>query len=189
MKKLLFLLIIFILISIPVEADNPNIEDIRSQSAQSALHSVVKIQIGFNHGTGFYIAENRVITNFHVIKGHTKIPFTTFTGKECTGYLLYAKERKDIAVLKTDCKGEPLPITDHHYIGQPVIVIGHPGEYDYSVSFGYINAVRDYGIQHDATISQGSSGGPVLNIHGEVIGMQTYKSKTMNFGFAVNINH
>jgi 2-alkenal reductase len=156
----------------------------RTGRSSSALQPV-------DSGSGFIIStDGYVITNNHVIEGGTSFQVQFMDGTTVDATLVGADPIQDVAVLKLDLKsGQSVPGTlsfgDSSSVeaGQQVVAIGTPyGEYANSVSTGIVNAVNrslDEGnglsmpnlIQHDAPIYPGNSGGPLLNLSGEVIGM------------------
>ena len=142
-------------------------------------------------GSGFIIsAEGYVVTNYHVIDGGSSFEVQLMDGTTVNATLAGGDPIQDVAVLKLELKsGQSVPGTlsfgDSSTVaaGQQVVAIGTPyGEYPNSVSTGIVNAIDrslDEGnglsmpnlIQHDAPIYPGNSGGPLLNLNGEVIGM------------------
>jgi hypothetical protein len=123
--------------------------------------------------------DGSLVTNFHVISGASsaivKFPngaFFTVTG------VLASDQEHDLAILQADGSDfEALRITDSGSVrvGQPVVAIGNPGELEYTVSNGIISAIRgdkeNRRFQTTAPIAHGSSGGPLLNMTGDVIGV------------------
>jgi len=137
-------------------------------------------------GSGFIIdAEGRVVTNDHVVQGADELEIQFFDGTETTATVVGRDEFQDIAVLQLDlAEGQQVPGTlsfgdsDAVRAGDDVIAIGSSlGEFTNTVSTGIVGALdRSLGsfgnlIQHDAEIYQGNSGGPLLNMAGEVIGI------------------
>lgn len=144
-------------------------------------------------GSGFIIDEDgHVVTNSHVVSGGTDYVVELYDGTHVDATLVGMDEVQDIAVLQLDLSdGQTVPGTlsfgdsDAVRPGDPVVAIGTPlGEFTNSVSAGIIGGVDrqlndglggslDNLIQHDAPISSGNSGGPLLNSAGEVIGINT----------------
>jgi S1-C subfamily serine protease len=148
--------------------------------AQHTIHSVVIIEAGNSQGSGFFIEQNIVATNYHVIEGESygiaKIVSTNQTF-EITK-ILAVDEIKDLALLSVAYNnGEPLPIGDDRglSIGEKVYAIGNPKGLEGTFSEGIVSAIRELPsrkiIQITAPISSGSSGGPILNGSGQVIGV------------------
>tara|TARA_B000000441_G_C21682118_1_gene314147 strand:+ start:326 stop:1024 length:699 start_codon:yes stop_codon:yes gene_type:complete len=137
-------------------------------------------------GSGFIIDEDGiVITNNHVIQGADDIIVRVNGDKEFKAQVIGADPLSDIAVLKLDTKEKFIPVkfadSDKARIGDWVIAIGNPFGLGGTVTTGIISArnrsigltrYEDY-IQTDASINQGNSGGPLFNLSGNVIGINT----------------
>ena len=136
-------------------------------------------------GSGFVISEDGfIVTNNHVIEGADEINIEFFNGDELTAELVGTDPNTDIALLKVEADG-PLPFvpfgnSDTARVGDWVIAMGNPLGQGFSVSAGIVSARNralsgtydDY-IQTDAAINRGNSGGPLFNMDGEVIGVNT----------------
>lgn len=145
-------------------------------------------------GSGFFVSQDRVITNRHVIDGAFKAEVHTTSGNayNVRGVLAVDGEG-DIALLQIDIgpsQINPLMITrTSPQEGEAVVVVGNPLGLEGSVSNGIVSAVRDipnFGriIQITAPISTGSSGSPVINMQGQVIGVATLQltdGQSLNF--------
>jgi S1-C subfamily serine protease len=149
-------------------------------------------------GSGWiYDKDGHVVTNAHVVAGAESLQVQFYDGTTADAKLVGVDTIQDVAVLQLELKsGQELPgvskVGDSSQMraGDPVVAIGSPlGEYTNSVSQGIIGglnrtlstdsgAVIDNLIQHDAPISSGNSGGPLLNMEGEVIGMNVAKIDT-----------
>ena len=155
-------------------------------------------------GSGFIIDENGiVITNNHVIQGADDIIVRVDGDKEFKAEVLGADPLSDIAVLKLDTKEKFKPVkfgdSDKARIGDWVIAIGNPFGLGGTVTSGIISArnrsigltrYEDY-IQTDASINQGNSGGPLFNMDGDVIGINTAilgRSGSIGIGFSIPSN-
>lgn len=142
-------------------------------------------------GTGMIIDnEGHILTNYHVVGGANKIEVTLADGRRFTGKsvkLIGTDPKTDLAVIQIIEKG-PLPHvilgdSDRVEVGQWVVAIGHPRGLDETVTQGIISAKHRRGIsdpsnyqdylQTDAAINPGNSGGPLLNLQGEVIGINS----------------
>jgi len=160
---------------------------------------------GNSLGSGVIIDKRRgyILTNEHVIARSTKIRVVLQDEREFEAELVGAAPDFDLAVLKI-ASGEPLPAiemgnSDDLMIGETVIAIGNPFGFSQTVTTGVISALnravqtedriyRDF-IQTDASINPGNSGGPLLNINGDLIGINTaIYSKAQGIGFAIPIN-
>lgn len=147
-------------------------------------------------GSGFFIATDRVITNRHVIERATRVEIHLMDGKKfpVRGVLAVDGEG-DLALLSVDVPRAlaiPLPLRSSvPQEGESIVVIGNPYGLEGSVSNGIVSAVREisgYGriIQITASISPGSSGSPVVNMAGQVIGVATLQAaEGQNLNFAV----
>ncbi|WP_397474345.1 DegQ family serine endoprotease [Pusillimonas sp.] len=134
-------------------------------------------------GSGFIIsADGYILTNNHVVEGANGIFVTMTDGKEHTAEIIGTDPRTDIALIKIDVKGlQPLPIGDSKALkkGQWVLAIGSPFGLDSTVTSGIISAInRDTGdylpfIQTDVAVNPGNSGGPLINLAGEVVGINS----------------
>ncbi len=148
-----------------------------------------------------------IVTNAHVIGKAENISVRLNNGQSLTGGLAGKDDRKDLALIKIEYTGGFLPIaefgdSDTLYVGDLVLAIGSPFGYENSVTSGIVSALgRRYGpqgnindfIQTDASINQGNSGGPLVNIRGEIIGINTFittpNSGSVGLGFATPANN
>ena len=156
-------------------------------------------------GSGVLIDGRRgfVLTNAHVIEGASEIAVRLQDGRELAAQVRGADPDLDLAVLQVDPAGG-LPQAEmgdsaNLFIGETVIAIGNPYGFTNTVTTGVISAVgRAVGtedevltdlIQTDAAINPGNSGGPLLNIMGQVIGINTaIKEDAQGIGFAIPVN-
>jgi tetratricopeptide (TPR) repeat protein len=147
-----------------------------------------------SRGSGFFVAPDRIITNRHVIDRSSRVEVHLVDGKKFTVKGVLAVDGEgDLALLQVDVPRElasPLPIVRAvPQEGEFVVVIGNPFGLEGSVSNGIVSAVREisgYGkiIQITAPISPGSSGSPVVNMLGQVIGVATLQAaegQSLNF--------
>jgi S1-C subfamily serine protease len=173
----------------PVSADQPTDEERTTQTVNTLLQSTVKVEPELlAAGTGFYVARNTVLTNYHVIeKSNYWLRITTYDGRSCKATLGYREEKPDLAILHTDCDAPALPITASYKLGQSIITLGNPVTFDFTLAKGIVSATRWGMIQYDAKVEHGSSGGPLANLSGQVVGVVTAKASTNDFmGFAVS---
>ncbi|KRS13635.1 serine protease [Roseovarius atlanticus] len=136
-------------------------------------------------GSGFVISEDGyIVTNNHVIETADEIIIEFFSGRELEATVIGTDPKTDIALLKVDAD-EPLPFvsfadSDTARVGDWVIAMGNPLGQGFSVSAGIVSARNrelsgtydDY-IQTDAAINRGNSGGPLFNLDGQVVGVNT----------------
>jgi serine protease Do len=159
---------------------------------------------GTSLGSGFIIdGEGYVITNNHVIQGAEDITVILRDDTQLKAKLIGADSRVDLAVLKVEPPNKkPLPAikfgdSDKTRVGDWVVAIGNPFGLGHSVTAGIISArsrslssesLDDY-LQTDAAINKGNSGGPLFNVDGEVIGVNTaiYSPSGTNAGLAFSI--
>ncbi|MCZ8061429.1 Do family serine endopeptidase [Silanimonas sp.] len=142
---------------------------------------------GVSQGTGFVTsADGYIITNHHVIDGADKVIVRFNDRRELEAKIVGSDALSDIAVLKVEATGLPaVRIGDARSLkpGQWVVAIGSPFGFDYSVTAGIVSGVNrrslDPGqqyvpfIQTDVAINRGNSGGPLLNVRGEVVGVNS----------------
>ncbi len=136
-------------------------------------------------GSGFVIsADGFIVTNNHVIEGADSIEIEFFSGKRLDAKLIGKDDKTDIALLKVESE-TPLPFvsfgdSDQMRVGDWVMAMGNPLGQGFSVSAGIVSArgrelqgtYDDY-LQTDAAINRGNSGGPLFNMDGQVIGVNT----------------
>ncbi|MFM1768630.1 MAG: hypothetical protein RJA22_1159 [Verrucomicrobiota bacterium] len=152
--------------------------------------------------------EGYILTNRHVVDGAEKIQVIFQDGTQYDGEIRGSDAQSDVAVVKINPAGRELPVarfadSDKVRVGEFAIAIGTPFELDHSVTVGHVSAkgrsqvIRSVGgaamdqdfIQTDANINPGNSGGPLLNIEGEVIGINTLiRGMNTGIGFAIPSN-
>jgi len=136
-------------------------------------------------GSGFVIsADGYIVTNNHVIEGADQISIEFFSGERLDAKLVGTDTKTDIALLKVEST-EPLPFvtfgdSDAMRVGDWVVAMGNPLGQGFSVSAGIVSArgrelqgTYDDFIQTDAAINKGNSGGPLFNMEGQVVGVNT----------------
>ena len=155
-------------------------------------------------GSGVVIdATGVVVTNDHVVSGASRIFVTTADGRELQADVLGADAENDLAVLKVEAKGTlpaiRLGSTGDLLIGEPAIAVGNPFGLSNTVTTGIVSAIhrsvrgesgRTYSdfIQTDAAINPGNSGGALVNVRGELIGINTAIVGGANtIGFAIPV--
>jgi S1-C subfamily serine protease len=160
-------------------------------------------------GSGFVIDERGyILTNFHVVQEAQSIEVVLGDQTRYPGKFIGADQRNDVALVKIDPKGKhlvALPLGDSSalQVGQKVLAIGNPFGFQSTLTTGVVSALGrtvqtsqttliDEAIQTDAAINRGNSGGPLINSHGEVIGINsaiyTPSGTTAGIGFAIPIN-
>ncbi|MCA9645529.1 MAG: serine protease [Polyangiaceae bacterium] len=164
-----------------------------------ALPSIVYIRTDLGAGTGFVVSAKGVIaTNLHVIAGAKKIQAFLMNGAELKlKPEVAADPEHDVAALQTDMNVAPVALAHVNAVimGQKVIVIGNPLGLKATLSEGIVSGVREMDdktkvLQITAPISPGSSGGPIFNEYGEVIGISTFVILGgSNLGFGMPIRY
>src|SRR5258708_12348162 len=160
-------------------------------------------------GSGFVMeAEGYVVTEFHVVQGAESSEVTLGDRSRYAAKYIGGDQRNDGALIKIDPKGRKLtalPLGDSSalQIGQHVLAIGNPFGFQSTLTTGVVSALGrtvqtsqttfiDEAIQTDAAINRGNSGGPLINSHGEAIGINsaiyTPTGTTAGIGFAIPIN-
>src|SRR5437763_16140415 len=160
-------------------------------------------------GSGFLIdPRGYILTNFHVVQEAQSIEVVLGDQTRYPGKFIGADQRNDVALVKIDPKGKhlvALPLGDSTalQVGQKVLAIGNPFGFQSTLTTGVVSALGrtvqtsqstfiDEAIQTDAAINRGNSGGPLINSHGEVIGINsaiyTPTGTTAGIGFAIPIN-
>ena len=155
-------------------------------------------------GSGFLISKDGyIITNDHVVKGAIKVTITTFDEKKYVAKIIGTDPKTDLALLKIKGKDYPyISLGDSNAveIGEWVLAIGNPFGQDLTVTAGIISAkerrigatdYEDY-LQTDAAINRGNSGGPLINMKGKVIGINSViiapAGGSVGIGFAIPSN-
>lgn len=150
-------------------------------------------------GTGFFInSKGFIATNHHVFEGSSTVVIKAIDGKNGEIIEIINDDPElDLSIAKTSFKNSPSVSygdVGNISIGEAVVVIGNPVGLERTVSNGIVSGIREYNqikiIQITAPISPGSSGGPVFNENGNVIGIATaYLDRGQNLNFAIPINY
>jgi putative serine protease PepD len=160
-------------------------------------------------GSGFIIdPRGYILTNFHVVQEAQSIEVVLGDQSKYAAKYIGADPRNDVALIKIEPKGKPLTAltlgdSSSLQVGQKVLAIGNPFGFQSTLTTGVVSALGrtvqtsqttfiDEAIQTDAAINRGNSGGPLINSHGEVIGINsaifTPTGTTAGIGFAIPIN-
>jgi len=160
-------------------------------------------------GSGFVIdPRGYILTNFHVVQEAQSIEVVLGDQSRYPAKYIGADQRNDVALIKIEPKGKDLvalPLGDSSalQVGQKVLAIGNPFGFQSTLTTGVVSALGrtvqtsqttsiDEAIQTDASINRGNSGGPLINTHGEVIGINsaiyTPSGTAAGIGFAIPIN-
>jgi len=161
---------------------------------------VIQISTGKSTGTGFYLKDfDMIVSNHHVVKGYSKVKIKTGNMRKQSAKVLFVDSRYDLAFLEAP-KGVELPELilgnyDSMEDGDEVVAIGHPFGLNYTTTRGVISRVDRvtnglHYIQIDAAINPGNSGGPLVNLEGEIIGVNTFIIRGGdNLGFALPVKY
>src|SRR5213082_2053479 len=166
-------------------------------------------QVEQGSGSGFIVsADGYILTNNHVVAGADKVTVKLYDKREFTAKVVGTDPNTDVAVIKIDAHNLPAVQygnSDSARVGEWVLAIGNPLEFNFTVTAGIVSAkgrvlyglqqshyaIQDF-IQTDAAINPGNSGGPLVNIRGQVIGINAaIASQTglyEGYGFAIPIN-
>src|SRR4030095_5433593 len=155
-------------------------------------------------GSGFIIEpDGLILTNYHVVDNAEKITVKLLDGRELTGRVAGKDQKTAIALVKISARDlpvAPLGDSDQLEVGEWVMAIGNPFGLDNTVTSGIVSAKDrqigagpyDHFIQTDASINPGNSGGPLVNLQGEVVGIDTaifsQSGGNIGIGFAIPIN-
>jgi S1-C subfamily serine protease len=157
-------------------------------------------------GSGFIIdKEGHILTNYHVIADAQRVEVTLHNRKQYPATVIGTDRAHDLAVIQIKASDlTPMVLGDSHnlQVGQKVYAIGNPFGLSGTLTRGIVSSIRsvqepdgmtiDEAIQTDAAINPGNSGGPLLNWHGEVIGINTMIASNVGqsagIGFAIPIN-
>jgi serine protease Do len=156
-------------------------------------------------GSGFLVsADGHILTNHHVVGNADKVTVHLHDGREMEASLIGSDKKSDVAVIKIDAKNMPfIPLADSEQldVGEWVLAFGSPFGLTNSMTAGIVSAkgrtgvgIVDYEnfIQTDAAINPGNSGGPLVNLDGEVVGINTAIASRsggyQGIGFAIPIN-
>lgn len=168
--------------------------------------ATVLVQTSRASGSGFFVTTDGVVlTNAHVVSGSQWIKIKDNNGQTYTANIIVIDNAKDLALIKVSAK-EHFPIIEYMSfinnvsVGEEVVAFGNPLGLEKTVTRGIVSAKREQAlqqswtgntniIQHDATIGPGSSGGALVNLYGELIGINTSGYLTRDFSFAVSVDH
>ncbi len=156
-------------------------------------------------GSGFVISpDGFILTNNHVVEDADKVTVTLTDGRNFTAKVIGTDPASDVAVIKidgTNLPAVPLGDSDQLEVGDWVLAVGNPFGLSNTITAGIVSAkgrssvgITDYEnfIQTDAAINPGNSGGPMVNLSGEVVGMNTAifsrSGGYMGIGFAIPVN-
>jgi hypothetical protein len=170
-----------------------------SEIYREVVRSTVTVITEKGLGSGFFVTPNVIATNYHVVEGANSaycIPDNSDDEEyQVTGYMALDEETDLILLRVAGVTRRPLQLASGSVVtGQIIYAIGTPQGMDGTISDGIVSAVRNVGniklLQITAPISQGSSGGPVVNRLGQVVGVSTLMHREgQNLNFAVSFQH
>jgi S1-C subfamily serine protease len=199
----------------PTETENVRIYRQASPAVANIVTRTVEYDFFYNPvpvegaGSGFVIdTDGHILTNYHVVQGAQIIEVTLGDLTRYKAKLIGADTRNDIALIQIDTKGKkltPLPLGDSRnlLVGQRALAIGNPFGFSSTLTTGIVSALGrtvqtsdttfiDEAIQTDTSINRGNSGGPLLDSHGQVIGINSAiyspSGSAAGIGFAIPIN-
>lgn len=190
--------LILILAALPVRAQtkgnsSPEVLYDRSKTSVVTILTFDINRAALSQGSGFIVAKNRVVTNYHVLAGSTSASVIFDDGSiVVVATVVAASAPKDLVIFVAETGNRPPLALGNELqlkVGETIYAIGAPKGLSASLSNGLVSAFRqDEGqflIQITAPIAPGSSGGPLLNRRGEVVGVTTSRLKDGSFGFAM----
>jgi 2-alkenal reductase len=182
--------------------------DVYARVSPSVVAISVTSDVGFGGGSGFVVdTEGNIVTNYHVVEGAEEIEVNFVDGTIVRADIVGTDPDSDLAVIDVDGVEGLVPVTfgssDEIVVGQQVLAIGSPFGQKWTMTAGIVSALDraisgftqfSIGgvIQTDAPINPGNSGGPLLNLAGEVVGVNsqinTTSGSNSGIGFAVPSN-
>jgi S1-C subfamily serine protease len=175
-----------------------------SEVYESVIDSVVTIYCGRASGTGFAFAitppagmGSVIVTNHHVVEecvtSRSPVTLQEISGDLSNASIIGVHQEHDLALIATELPLSPLYPATGPQIGDQVLAIGSPGGPDGqplegTLTQGIISGIRDGVYQTDAAINPGNSGGPLLDLGGDVVGVNTaYWAEDSRIGFAMDV--
>jgi serine protease Do len=194
-----------------LEANGVTVAEVAAKLEASVVKVVCNVGNGLSGGSGVIVRSNGyVLTNYHVVQGATAVTVTLNTGEVFRATVAGLSAARDLAVLKLDTtrknfSAAVLGTSASCCVGEAVIAMGFPLLFDpemagqASFTLGIVSAKRTFSgfawLQTDASINRGNSGGPLVNMKGEVIGINTLRVfedddgyPIDNIGFAIPID-
>ncbi len=164
----------------------------RVSNLEDAIKASITILVEDGHGSGFFINDNLVVTNYHVVEEADSVEAKSFEGKKFSLTVALRDSVLDLAILRPSISSEVYfslndsPLLDSILVGADVMVIGSPTSklLSNSIGSGIVSGVRNLDeltiIQTDAKVNPGNSGGPLVDRNGKILGVVS--SKIDGFG-------
>ena len=190
----------FITKAIPLEVTFPvsTPQEVFTRAAPAVVRLEVELDDGTASGSGFFVdSHGLILTNRHVIQGGRNIKAILKDGRRFAVGVVAVHERYDLALVRLQGLSGKVPVLFFSYIepkiGEDIIMIGHPQGMDWTLTAGKISQIRGSDIepnrnvyvQTDAPSNPGNSGGPLVSLRGQVVGVLTMKlreSEGLAFG-------
>ena len=184
---------------LPTPTPEPSIADVVDQARKSVVHIVGST----GSGSGFVVeSTGYILTNAHVVEDETDLTVVLDGGIRTLGKVVIQDPERDIALIKIDKGQQPVLrfATANPRIGEEVVALGYPFGVSYglenmTISTGVVSAIQSFDdinyVQTDAAINPGNSGGPLLDMNGQVVGMNTSgisKNISEGLNFAIHYN-
>jgi S1-C subfamily serine protease len=170
-----------------------------AELVRRTVPAVVTIQAGRGSGSGFFVAQDAIVTNNHVVGNAASVTVHLYGGGRLEGRVVQTAPTIDLAIVRVSSGDRVRPVlevrpTGTVQVGEEVVAIGSPGfgarALEATVTRGVISGVRSLAgvmlLQTDAALNPGNSGGPLLDMAGRVVGITTAKARgSESIGFAV----
>ena len=172
-----------------------------SDTIKKVLPSVVSITTNQGKASGVFVSDKELVTSYHVVATASFIQITTYNGTTYEVFVEQYNDTMDLALLKinTSTTFSNLNFAQLFTInlGSKVVAIGNPYGLGFSVTEGIVSGLNrpgpsglDIYIQTDVPVNPGNSGGPIININGDIIGITTFKvSNSEGLGFAIGSDY
>lgn len=194
MRRLALLPALCLVLVLAVPARGMDAQKVFRKAASSVVVVVNRngFKQGVKFGSGFVVGDGtQVVTNHHVVDRAASVVVNSPDGKEIPAEVVDVDVTQDLALLKLNGSGPALDLAPElPQVGQEVAAIGTPKGLERTLSTGVVSALRKLGnrevVQITAPVSHGSSGGPVLDAEGRVVGVATFVFKEgQNLNFAI----
>jgi S1-C subfamily serine protease len=172
----------------PLHAESP------ASIYRDSIHAVFTIRSDHALGSGFAFASGYIVTNAHVVGDSASVEVEEQNGSTFRAKVVKKDSDHDFAILEPEGVRPfttilPLPTGNVPAIGEGIVVIGSPGGLKGTLTTGIVSQIYPEGVvQLNVAVNPGNSGGPVLDMHGRVFGIATFKyMKGDGIGFAIPI--